>query len=1257
VKQWLKWLLWSLLVLTVMLGGAVTVLSTTQWGLQWVTARVTGAFAGELSIASIRGRLIGPVRIQGLTYHSGAKTLKIASVAMDWRPSALLAGTMHITHFDLEGVHFSQTAAPPPASRPGAGPPNITLPVAVKLDRLSIKDLTIHRDGHAPVRVDAISLAAHADRRTVHIDRLTVAAPRFNVAVHGSVRPRGAYPMEWHSRWAVRPADMKAFSGTLSVSGSLKALDLTQHLNTPVRIDVQGHIKDVMKQPAWRARVSLLEVKARAIRKSFPPAQANGEINLNGDLHSVAARGRLSLKTQVKTRTLPIDSRFELAYKDAALTIGQLKLQIPDSPTQINVTGRISGITGAPRAALQGSWNHLVWPPTAKGTAAFVSENGRLDFAGTPDDYTLGVRASLDGKQLPPGTLEAGANGNRQALTLTDLQVHALEGTVSGRGTVAWRPQLSWRLHFQGSHLNPAAIRPDYPGQIGFTVAVSGSNGDQGLAADINLERLQGKLREYPVEGRTHISLAGSQLDIHRLSLASGKTSVSASGRIGKTWDLKWKIDSPDIHALYPKAHGALNGHGHLGGQLERPAVKAGFTGHRLGYGAYRLKDIQASLDVDASQETPSTLTVKAFGVDIDKHSIEFIHLTGSGTVSDHHLDAAIHTPRGVLSVALAGGLREGRWAGSLGQLDLISRDMGYWHLNNAVPISIAQDRVQIERLCWQRKGAHLCGHGAWRRGGDWLADVALKGFQLRWLQPFLTFQTTLAGTLDADLAAQRKDSKLSGTGQVTLNKAVAETALPDGTPIAVTVTQATLKAKTRDGDIHSALTVSTAQGGRIDGELTIPLAALPVIGPPAATPPPIKGRVTAQLTDLKILPRLAPTVENTRGKLTATLDIGGTLAKPQLAGTAHWTDGSMDIPRIGIHVTALSVSAKSPDGKTFSLTGSARSGGGSMHIDASGQLPLGGPQAMTVKITSKAFEVVKIPEAQALATSDITLKLSATSLEFSGTVTIPRAKLQPRDISSAVRPSSDVTLVNGPVAPKTTARSVSGTININLGRNVSFKGFGLTGKATGSITVQEQPKQPTLGYGSLNITGKYKAYGQDLDIQQGRLSYVGSPIDNPGLNVRAVRRTGSVTAGIHVTGTLQTPHLAVFSQPPMDDANALSYLLLGRPINQASTKQGNTLANAATALGLSGGDFLAKKIGHMFGIEDVKVESANGGQTASLVLGKYLTPDLYISYGVGLLRATNTLQLRYQISTHWELKAQSGLYNGGDILYTIDTH
>ena len=227
--------------------------------------------------------------------------------------------------------------------------------------------------------------------------------------------------------------------------------------------------------------------------------------------------------------------------------------------------------------------------------------------------------------------------------------------------------------------------------------------------------------------------------------------------------------------------------------------------------------------------------------------------------------------------------------------------------------------------------------------------------------------------------------------------------------------------------------------------------------------------------------------------------------------------------------------------------------------------------------------------------------------------------------------------------------------IRLTLGERVSFFGFGFDGRLDGNLLLQDEPGQPTKATGEINIPeGRYRAYGQHLDVEYGRLLYTGGPLTNPGLNLRAVRKTNDVTAGIRVKGSLNQPLLELFSTPAMGQTDTLSYLMLGRPMETASGEEGAVVAKAALALGLSGGDRLARLLGDRFGLDEMRVESGSNDQ-ASLVVGRYLSPRLYISYGVGLIEAINTFSLRYKISDKWQLKAESGEAQGADFLYTID--
>jgi translocation and assembly module TamB len=186
-------------------------------------------------------------------------------------------------------------------------------------------------------------------------------------------------------------------------------------------------------------------------------------------------------------------------------------------------------------------------------------------------------------------------------------------------------------------------------------------------------------------------------------------------------------------------------------------------------------------------------------------------------------------------------------------------------------------------------------------------------------------------------------------------------------------------------------------------------------------------------------------------------------------------------------------------------------------------------------------------------------------------------------------------------------------------------------------------------------VDGTFGAFGQRLEIETGRLIYTGGPLENPGLEIRAVRRVDQVTAGALVRGTLQQPEISVYSDPPMPRAEALSYLTLGRSLSDLQSGEQRTVNQAANSLALSGGNVIAQDLGRRLGFDDVSVSADDDGQGASLVVGRYIGGGVYVGYGLGLFDTVNTLRLRYQINQRLSLEATSGEEQAADLFYTFE--
>jgi translocation and assembly module TamB len=275
-----------------------------------------------------------------------------------------------------------------------------------------------------------------------------------------------------------------------------------------------------------------------------------------------------------------------------------------------------------------------------------------------------------------------------------------------------------------------------------------------------------------------------------------------------------------------------------------------------------------------------------------------------------------------------------------------------------------------------------------------------------------------------------------------------------------------------------------------------------------------------------------------------------------------------------------------------------------------------------------------------------------------SGRLDVPRAEITPREVPvSAVKVSPDVVVLGeeGRVVKETL---VTGETRLVLGDNVKFSALGLETRLKGDILFKLLKGRPISAEGRLTLVeGTYATQGQNLEIEQGELVFTG-PLDDPLVDVRAVRVIndfgGTVKAGIYLRGRAQNLTTTVFSEPTMADADALSYLVLGRPLSQASDSDGNELSGAAVALGLRQVTRITDQIGQSIGVDELTL-AGDGGDTTALVAGKQVNSRLYARYAYGVFSQLGTLLLRYRLNRNLTLEAGTGENQSLDILYTVE--
>jgi len=412
----------------------------------------------------------------------------------------------------------------------------------------------------------------------------------------------------------------------------------------------------------------------------------------------------------------------------------------------------------------------------------------------------------------------------------------------------------------------------------------------------------------------------------------------------------------------------------------------------------------------------------------------------------------------------------------------------------------------------------------------------------------------------------------------------------------------------------------------------------------------PLSGSVKGRTRQVGLLPLLVDDIDNASGSLALDFTVGGRLAAPSLEGEAQLTQGSLDFYQANLRLRDLQSTVRL-NATSLTLDAAGKAGEGTLAIKGglrwqdrllNGELHLTGDRLL----------VADVPEARVFASPDLQFKFSDGRLNVTGDVVIPEARILPADTANAVLVTADETILRPEDEGSSgAALEVTSDIRLSLGKKVRISAYGLTGDVTGTVRTRAAPNEGTVASGDLEIDdGVYRAYGKELEVERGRLLFTGGAITDPGVDLRATRELPGYKVGVIARGPLRRPQITLFSEPSLPQNQIASMLIVGRTSIQEDGDGSTELSPEE-----QGGALLAGQLGKYVGLDDVGLtrDQATGDQ--SLVLGKYLSPRLYVSYGISLIEEINTLKLRYTIGDRWTLSVESGSETGADVEYRIE--
>ncbi|QYF94691.1 translocation/assembly module TamB domain-containing protein [Massilia sp. PAMC28688] len=899
---------------------------------------------------------------------------------------------------------------------------------------------------------------------------------------------------------------------------------------------------------------------------------------------------------------------------------------------------------------------------------------------------TLVAKGAVTGTMAMPRTsFEVDASG----LGWAPLAKAASAGTLRASGD-AWLTapakdgsrSVEVKATGAANRFNPAAFGAFLPGSINATFSGAGT-----LAKDwrgnLNVALQPSTLGTAPLDGHARLTANSRHVTNADIDLRLGVNSAVAKGSFGAPGDaLTFRIDAPQLSALGPGFGGAMRGAGTLSGSMDAPSVNATLDGQNLKFfGQHSIGSIKASANVGSGRGAADPLVTDIVITDyaMGERRIDAARLQSSGTRGAHTISFSGRNAAGEASGEVRGGLNGNVWKGTIAALQ--NKGRYAFTLRSPVPVRIAgapgsglmglmsPASLSVGNAVIALPAGSINLASLEKSAGRWTSKGSASGVPLNYLAQFSpAMRENLTGdlTIGADWAfdmrapvAKGAAPALSGSFHVFREKG--DLIVGNEVPVVLDLRTLDLRADVVGGALRTQLRFDGAKAGQatVDATTTLVRGRLNNASPMRMT-------VNADMTSVAWMAPLAgqPGLE-LGGSLKMALTGGGTIGNPTLNGTINGDNLAVRWAEQGVKLRNGQLRAQLA-GDQLLLQRLAFDGvQGTATADGNVRFS-GGEATMQLKLVADKLEILSRPDRTLVITGQSTLLRNAQRFSLEGKFRADRAliELAPQD-----RPTlSDDVIVLGRTAkatkvdqtPAIETMPLALDMQLDLGDYFRLRGMGINAELTGQVHLRGTAEAPRANGTIRVVSGTYKAYGQNLTIERGVLTFSGR-VDNPALNILAVRRRPdseplsetNVQAGVEVHGTALSPVAKLVSTPNVSDSEKLSWLVLGHGMEGISGNEKSVLTAAAGALlGGKGGGFQSR-LANSLGVDELGLSSADGLESTVVTVGKRLSSRAYLSFEQGATSASSLVKLRYKLTPKITLQFQTGTNTALDILYT----
>ncbi len=1117
--------------------------------------------------------------------------------------------------------------------------PAIELPLALQADRLEVDGLRILQQDAPAIAISRIRGGIEAANGEFRARAIAVDSNLGDFHIDGHYLPGRDYRTDLtvRARLPARPGQRPASLG-LVARGDLAHMEVALAGHAPAPLQARL-VLDGRSDPVWQASVRGEQLDLGQLVPAQYLAVAPAPLALDFN-----ARGRGG-KAQLQGRLRQGDNELVLAPSNIAieqqvLTVAPLALEALGGGLQLRGKADFSDARN-PGFHLAVAARQLTWTPASDpASPGDVPEpmhlkEAWLGVAGNLKNWAALGRAEV-AREAQAAQLDFDLRGSDRQVRIEQLTATTPGGSTELSGSVTWQPALAWDVDARLAGFDPGYFLPGWDGNLSGTLASTGQQlpvTDPEAAprfdAHLDLPQLRGQLRGRSVDARAKVTLHDTRGE-GDVRLVLGGSRIEAKGTLGDHLEVDARLEPLHLSDLLPTASGSVAGTVQVRGTPEQPDIRADLQGTGLQWDDWKAQQLSINGRLPWRGDN-GALEIRGSAVQVGM-LLERLHISTRGNLQDLQLDAEAGNDLGAL--ALSGSLRQhGQgWQGALAALRVTPAKGAPWQLRQPAAFSVQGDNFTLAATCLgANTGGALCVDADWPREGLRLSGDALPLALVQpWLPPNSGRQIHLRGDVTLDGRLRPRGNTWEGGFKIA--------SLEGGIRLGdnargelVRYDHFSLNLDLQPGAINGYLGVGFQGDGFIDAKVQTGWE-------PGA---PLHGELYLNMSRLYWLELFSPDLVRPKGLIEGHVSLRGVRGQPSLGGEAKLSDFTGELPALGLTLSEGKGNfIAQPDGSAR-ISASAKTGGeGALQVEG-GLSWFGDAQPLQLHIHGDNVLVSNTSELRVVANPDLQFTLAAAAMELRGSVHVPEADIDLERLDRGTSVSEDVVVLD-PVDPEESRTSpLDMDLVVSLGDKVRMNGFGLKGGLTGKMQVRAIPGREMSANGGLEVSGRYKAYGQDLTITDGQLLWNHGIVSDPRINIRAQRAIGDVTAGIHVTGRAQQPRVDVWSDPAMSQSEALSYLVLGRSLSLASSDQAQQV-NAASAALSAGSGLLAAQIGAKLGLDDAGVSQSRALGGAVIGVGKFITPKLYIGYGVSLIGSGSVLTLKYLLRRGFDIEIES---------------